>query len=204
MLLTKQAFLAKASTTVAPRWMRSYANGHRYFGIPTVNVCRLNISKDHKLSYTAERVIKDPGHVFHRPIRQRYQNVVNGKYDPREEGLWIACTSNTMPGSRVVRSWTTRKMRQAIVDALKSRGFDRKGRRLKKSAGPGQGIDGGRVLPELLAGTLSIETLPLIRETKYEEVQRQADTVVNEVIKICGQRWMPPAVKRPLLNYRNT
>ena len=204
MLLTKQAFLAKASTTVAPRWMRSYANGHRYFGIPTVNVCRLNISKDHKLSYTAERVIKDPGHVFHRPVRQRYQNVVNGKYDPREEGLWIACTSNTMPGSRVVRSWTTRKMRQAIVDALKSRGFDRKGRRLKKSAGPSQGIDGGRVLPELLAGTLSIETLPLIRETKYEEVQRQADTVVNEVIKICGQRWMPPAVKRPLLNYRNT
>ena len=114
------------------------------------------------------------------------------------------CTSNTMPGSRVVRSWTTRKMRQAIVDALGERGFDRKGRRLKKSAGSGQGIDGDRVLPELLAGTLSIETLPLIRETKYEEVQRQAATVVNEVIKICGQRWMPLAVKRPLLNNRNT
>ena len=95
-------------------------------------------------------------------------------------------------------------MRQAIMDALKSRGFDRKGKRLKKLAGPGQGIDGGRVLPELLAGTLSIETLPLIRETKYEEVQRQAAAVVNEVIKICGQRWMPPAVKRPLLNYRKT
>ena len=95
-------------------------------------------------------------------------------------------------------------MRQAIVDALENRGFDRRGRRLKKSAGPGQGIDGGRILPELLAGTLSIETLPLIRETKYEEVQRQAATVVNEAIKICGQQWMPPAVKRPLLNYRNT
>ena len=204
MLLTKQAFLAKASTTVAPRRTISYANGHRYFRIPTVNVCRLNISRDHKLSYTAERMIRDPGHVFHRPIRQRYQNVVNGNYDPREEGLWIMCTSNTMPGSRVVRSWTTRKMRQAIVDALENRGFDRKGRRLKKSAGLGQGIDGGRILPELLAGTLSIETLPLIRETKYEEVQRQAATVVNEAIKICGQKWMPPAVKRPLLNYNNT
>ena len=95
-------------------------------------------------------------------------------------------------------------MRQAIVDALKSRGFDRKGRRLKKLVGPGQEIDEGRVLPELLAGTLSIETMPLIRETRYEEVQRQAAAVVNEVIRICGQKWMPPAVKRPLLNYRNT
>lgn len=204
MLLTKQASLAKTSITVAPHRTMSYANGHRYFNIPTVNVCRLNISKNHKLSYTAERVIKDPGHVFYRPIRQRYQKVVNGNYDPREEGLWIMCTSNTMPGSRVVRSWTTRKMRQAIVDALKSRGFDRKGKRLKTLAGPGQGVDGGRVLPELLTGTLSVETMPLIRETKYEEVQRQAATVVNEVIRICGQRWIPPAVKRPLLNYRNT
>lgn len=204
MLFPKQASLAKASISVAPRRTMGYANGHRYFSIPTVNVCRLNISKNHKLGYTAERVIKDSGHVFHRPIRQRYQNVVNGKYDPREEGLWIACTSNTMPGSRVVRSWTTRKMRQAIVHALNSRGFDRKGRRLKKLAGTGQRIDGSRVLPELLAGTLSIETMPLIRETKYEEVQRQAATVVNEVIRICGQKWMPPAVKRPLLNHRNT
>ena len=103
-----------------------------------------------------------------------------------------------------MRSWTTRKIRQAIVDALKIRGFDRQGKKLKTFAGPGQGIDGGHVLPELLSGTLSIETMPLIRETKYEEVQRQADMVVNEVIKICGHRWIPSAVKRPLLKYDNT
>ena len=95
-------------------------------------------------------------------------------------------------------------MRQAIVDALKSRGFNRKGQKLKTFAGPGQGIDAGHVLPELLSGTLNVETMPLIRETKYEEVQRQAAMVVNEVIRICGQRWIPPAMKRPLLNYRNT
>ncbi len=95
-------------------------------------------------------------------------------------------------------------MRQAIVDALNSRGFDRKGRRLKTLAGPGQGIDGGHVLPELLSGTLNVETMPLIRETKYEEVQRQAAMVVNEVIRICGQRWIPSAVKRPLLKYHDT
>ena len=204
MLLIKQSCLAKVSMIVAPHRTMSYANGFRYFSIPTVNVCRLNISKSHKLSYTAERVIKDPGHVFHQPIRKRYQKVVNGKYDPREEGLWITCTSNTMPGSRVVRSWTTRKMRQAIVDALKSRGFDPKGKKLKTFPGPGQKTDGCHVLPELLSGTLSIETMPLIRETKYEEVQRQAAMIVNEVIRICGQRWIPPAVKRPLLRYHNT
>lgn len=181
-----------------------YANGSRYFGISTVNVCRLNISKNHKLSYTAERIFKDPGHVFYRPIRKRYQNVVNGKYDLREEGLWITCTSNTMPGSRVVRSWTTRKMRQAIVDALKNRGFDRTGKKLKTLAELGQGINGGHVLPELLSGTLSIETMPLIRETKYEEVQRQAAMVVNEVIRICGQRWISSAMKRQLSKYHNT
>ena len=204
MFPTKQACLSRVPTIVAPHRTMSYANGSRYFGIPTVNVCRLNISKNHKLSYTAERVFRDPSHVFHRPIRKRYQNVVNGKYDPREEGLWITCTSNTMPGTKVVRSWTTRKMRQAIVDALKSRGFDRKGKKLKALAEPGQGIDGGHVVPELLSGTLSIETMPLIRETKYEEVQRQAAMVVNEVIRICGQRWIPSTVKRPLLKHHNT
>ncbi len=95
-------------------------------------------------------------------------------------------------------------MRQAIVDALNSRGFDRKGKRLDMLAGPGQGIDGGHVLPELLAGTLNLEAMPLIRETKYEEVQRQAAMVVNEVIRICGQRWRLSATKRPLLKNRNT
>ena len=203
MFPTKQACLAKVSTIVAPHRIMSYANGSRYFAIPTVNVCRLNISKNHKLSYTAERVFRDPGHVLHRPIRKRYQNVVNGKHDPREEGLWITCTSNTMPGTKVVRSWTTRKMRQAIVDALKSRGFDRKGTKLKTLAEPGQAVDGGHALPELLSGTLSIETMPLIRETKYEEVQRQAAMVVNEVIRICGQRWIPSTVKRPLLKHHS-
>ncbi|KAK0507195.1 hypothetical protein JMJ35_010233 [Cladonia borealis] len=204
MLLTKQATLSRIPTIDSLHRTMSYANGSRYFGIPTVNICRLNISKNHKLSYTAERVFKDPGHVFHRLIRKRYQNVVNGKYDPREEGLWITCTSNTMPGTKAVRSWTTRKMRQAIVDALKSRGFDRKGKKLKTLAGTGQEIDDGHVLPELLSGTLSIETMPLIRETKYEEVQRQADMVVNEVVRICGQRWIPSTVKRPLLKHHNT
>ena len=109
-----------------------------------------------------------------------------------------------MPGTKVVRSWTTRKMRQAVVDALKSRGFDRKGKILKTLAGPGQGTDGGHALPELLSGTLSIETMPLIRETKCEEVQRQAAMVVNEVIRICGQRWLPSAVKRPQLKHHTT
>ena len=109
-----------------------------------------------------------------------------------------------MPGSRVVRSWTTRKMRQAIVDALKSRGFDRKGKRLETLAGPGQEINGGHVLPELLAGTLNVEAMAPIRETKYEEVQRQAAMVVNEVIRICGQRWRPSATKGPFSKNRNT
>ena len=95
-------------------------------------------------------------------------------------------------------------MRQAIVDALKTRGFDRRGKKLKTLAEPGQGIDGSHVLPELLSGTLSIETMPLIRETKYEEVQRQAAMVVNEVIRICGQRWITSAAKRPLSRYHNT
>ena len=95
-------------------------------------------------------------------------------------------------------------MRQAIVDALKTRGFDRQGKKLTTLAQPGQGTNGGDVLPELLSGTLSIETMPLIRETKYEEVQRQAAMVVNEVIRICGQRWIPSAMKRPLSKYHNT
>ena len=98
------------------------------------------------------------------------------------------CTSNTIAGTRVVRSWTRRKLRQAIIEALKIRGFDHKGRRLKPVAEIGQRTVGDEVLPELLTGTLSLEALPLIRDIKYDELQRQAAIIVSEVIRICGQR----------------
>lgn len=71
-----------------------------------------------------------------------------------------------------------RRVALAILEELKRRGFDQKGRRMAN-------LEGGPV-PDVLVGTVDIEVLKKCIEAKHEEVRRQAGLVVQEILRICG------------------
>ncbi len=183
MLLHKQTRLKNAS--ILSYWSKGNSKPspiqHRppkFNAIRTLNVCRVAISPLHKISYTASGILKDTSHVLHAPTRQRYEVLLNGEYDKRKEGLWIVFTSNPMHSKKVVRSWVKRRVALAIVEELKRRGFDKKGRRLADVE--------GKQVPEVLIGTVDIEVMKKCVEAEHAEVQRQAGLVVQAILKICG------------------
>ena len=169
----------------------AYNNGNRFYqAIRSVNICRVDISPNHKFSSSSSKILDDSSHVLRPKILSRYKDVVSGHYDPREEGLWIMCTGNNMQVPKVVRGWSRRRILQALVEELRERGFDRQGKKLETRHGEmarlGQQEETDRL--EVLVGTVSIGTQPKILLTEYAEVRRQAALIADEVLRICGWR----------------
>ncbi len=72
-----------------------------------------------------------------------------------------------------MRRWSARRLRNAILEALKDRGFDEEGKRL---------IGGN------LTGTLEVLALQGIVEAKFEAVKKEAGSVVDHVVELCRRK----------------
>ena len=101
-----------------------------------------------------------------------------------------------MQKKRVVRSWATRRIDQAVTGALRMRGFDKNGKRLVDSdASPMKGSKPNSSpvtltwerTPEALIGTVDVHVLQNSIETSFTEVQRQAGVMVDNILEICGR-----------------
>lgn len=103
-------------------------------------------------------------------------------------------TGNPLRKKRVVRSWATRRVKQAVTEALRMRGFGRNGRTLldpNDSTPTGSRSNGSLVRMPLphgsggLIGTVNIQVLPSSIETSFTEVQRQAEVMVGKILELC-------------------
>ena len=166
-----------------------------FLSIRSLNVCRLCVSPQHKVSHIAHHILSDRSHVLYLPTRKRFQAILDGRYDQRQEGLWLEFIGNSLQKKRVVRSWATRRIHQAVTEALRMRGFDRNGRKLvdsdasklKTSESNGSPVNlTTKHAPEALVGTVEVHILPNIVRTSYTEVQRQAGVMVDKILEICG------------------
>lgn len=167
-----------------------------FHSIRSLTVCRVDISPKHKIPFITYMIIKDQSHVLYLPARKRVQAVLNGRYDERQEGLWMEFISNSMQEKRVVRSWARRRLDQAVTADLRTRGFGRDGRRvvgsdvstMKGSKWNTSPVDlTVEHAPEALIGTVNIHVLHKCIETSFTEVQRQATLVVDKILEICGR-----------------
>lgn len=70
----------------------------------------------------------------------------------------------------VVRRWSARRLRNAIVEALKERGFD---------------VDGRRLVGGNLTGTMQVQALQGIVQAKFEAVKKEAGDLVEHVVEVC-------------------
>ena len=93
-------------------------------------------------------------------------------------------TSNPMRKKRIVRSWATRRVDQAVTGTLRMRGFDRNGKSL---ANLDASTLKGEYAPKVLIGTVEVHVLQKSIDTSFAEVQRQAQVIVDKVLEICGR-----------------
>ena len=167
-----------------------------FISIASLTACRVSISPRHKISHSAYQILDDRSHVLYLPTRKRFRSILDGRYDERQEGLWMSFTGNPLRMKRVVRSWATRRIKQAVTEALRTRGFDGNGRRLANS--PTSTLTGSESNycltksplsqgPEALIGTVNVQILPSSIETSFTEVQRQARVMVGKILDICGR-----------------
>lgn len=195
--------------SVTRQCLQQYSN-RRFTRVRGLDVCRSCISPHHKLCHSAEAILRDPSHVLRPGVHERYEPIMNGRYDESQEGLWLMFTSNPMQKKKIVRSWARRRLTQAVLEQLRIRGFDGEGRKIAlgatgEEASPKSslGETSGEGVPEALVGTVDIEVVNQIVEVEYKEVQRQAGLLVQEVLKICGRPQLQnkPSVSRKV-SYR--
>ena len=126
--------------------------------------------------------LKDASNTLYTPYRIR-------QAARSKKGLWWTATANTMRGEKgVVRSWAQRRVRVAFVKALKSQGWDREGKVIAKPEPPGgYGLHAKREKRRRdLKGTLQIHTMAKIVQATGEEVQREAEILVDIIAQRCG------------------
>lgn len=96
-----------------------------------------------------------------------------------------------MHKTKVVRSWARRRVSQAVVEQLRVKGFDGKGRRIDATETASQGHNSseglGNAGPDALVGTVDIEVLNPCVQKEFKEVQQQAGALVESVLSICGR-----------------
>ncbi|MCJ1336661.1 hypothetical protein MMC09_001939 [Bachmanniomyces sp. S44760] len=125
-----------------------------------------------------------PGFYFSEPTNriiggQRFnplQKSLVAKFNSRKKDhLWIEITGNTLDVKPVIRSWTKRRIREALFDSLKLNGYDRKGKALG-----GMEATGKMVAP--LWGTMTVLAMPSAVTESYCEIQSQMSAMVREIM----------------------
>lgn len=128
-----------------------------------LNVCRVKYTSSYHPLPIAETILKDRAHVLYLPTKQRWES-------RSKNTLWWNVNSNALSLKRTVRSWCNRRLRIAVIEALRSHGFDADGKLLG---------DNGDVPHPGLRGTLAVTALPCLVTTKFTEVRIQTNLLIQ-------------------------
>ena len=133
--------------------------------------CQAVWSPKYLLSMSGELILNDKQHILYLPTLHRYNT-------RSRDGLWWYVTSHTIREKRVVRSWASRRLRHAIVEALRDQGLDEGGKVLAHSSTDAE----GGPTPFALRGTLRVTAMPPLMLEKYSVVQKEAKEIISHVI----------------------
>jgi hypothetical protein len=157
-------------------------------------------SKFFKINYTPEYktfiinyVVSDPSHPLHEAQKRR-------SMDRKQEGLWWHITTGAdLSKSSCVRSWSRRRLRNAIVEELKAHGYDENGRLVKRKAS-----DSGGILTTIatgdLKGSLRLHAQAPLIPAKYVDVKTEVGQVIKTIVSAMNaeKKTVAPS-KKPLV-----
>jgi hypothetical protein len=146
-----------------------------------------HLPKTFKVSYAPEyrnfiinHIATDHSHPLHETQRRR-------QAERKEEGLWWHATTGVdLNKSSCVRAWARRRLRNAIKDELKARGYDENGKFVNLKSLPNRAdlmnvLRAGRSLD--LKGSLRFHVQPPLIPAKYVEVRAETGAVIEAVIR---------------------
>jgi hypothetical protein len=140
-------------------------------------------------------VVADRSH----PLHQAQTRLSGGR---KREGLWWHVTSaGDLSKSSCVRSWSRRRLRNAIVEELRLRGYDENGKLLKtRSTG---GVDdttkASPVSTYDIEGSLRLHALAPLIPAKFTDVKAEVGSLVDILLQAPTPVPSIPACDRRLL-----
>jgi hypothetical protein len=139
-----------------------------------------------KVSYAPEyknfiinHVVTDPSHPLHETQKRR-------QVERKREGLWWHVTTGVdLNKSSVVRAWARRRLRNAIKEELKRRGYDETGKFVNLKAVQGKAdlmniLQAGKTLD--LKGSLRLHIQPPLIPAKYANVCAETEHVIGAMV----------------------
>lgn len=139
---------------------------------------KVNYAPDYK-NFILNHVATDPSHPLFETQRRR-------QIEKKKEGLWWhATTAADLNKSSCVRAWARRRLRNAITEELKARGYDENGKFvdveiLKTRPDLMDVLRAGKTLD--LKGSLRFHVQPPLIPAKYLDVRAETAVVIEAVV----------------------
>ncbi|KAL1792418.1 hypothetical protein ACET3X_008925 [Alternaria dauci] len=143
------------------------------------------LPKTFKVTYTpayktliVNHVTSDPSHPLHETQRRR-------QAERKKEGLWWHATAGVdLNKSSCIRTWARRRLRNAVVDELKARGYDETGKFANAKIVPQRAdlmarVVAGQTLD--LKGSLRLHVQAPLIPAKYVDIRAEAGAVIDAV-----------------------
>jgi hypothetical protein len=131
-------------------------------------------------SYIPHIIATNPSHPLYITQRRRQQEL-------KKEGLWWHATNGTdLSKKSTVRTWARRRLRQAFVEELKAKGYDKTGKLVEANAMQerrdvmnvvrlGRSVD--------LTGSLRMHGVGLLIPAKFEAVKKEMRGIVDALVQ---------------------
>jgi hypothetical protein len=143
-------------------------------------------SKLFKVNYTPEYntfivnyILSDAAHPLHEGQKRRSR-------ERKKEGLWWHATTGVdLTKSSCVRAWARRRLRNAVVEELRARGYDEYGKYIHKSKEP---KSGGNSLYTLnsssldLKGSLRLHVHAPLLPAKYADIKAETGRLLDIIV----------------------
>lgn len=129
------------------------------------------------ITYTPQYKTLIPSYVLTDPWHPLYISQRRRAKEKKKEGLWWHATTGTeLSKSGCVRAWVRRRIRHAVTEELRLRGYDEKGLFLDRT--PQQGS------PPDLTGSLRIHALVPLISAKFVQVKADIGHMIDALIKV--------------------
>ena len=138
---------------------------------------RVSYSTEYK-TFITNHILADPWHPVHETQKRRF------KERPREGLWWHVTTAADLSKSSCVRSWSRRRLRNAIVEELRARGFDENGKAIisKKFNSGNTALRSTFPSSPAIQGSLRLHAQPPLIPAKFTEVKAEVGRTVDIIL----------------------
>ena len=151
-----------------------------------LDVCHLYVSRGYKVPTPATKTLADINDPRYWLCAEKYAWLEDERYRSENKGFWLVMVDARVQLGRVKRSWVRRRLKNAVTDRLRAYGFDTSGRRLDPTPGSDSLPATAQHDYTRLIGIAELHPKESSFETKFEEVQNQADIIVQYILTQCG------------------